>query len=232
MNRKYLVMCGLAVAAALGTVPAATGANLVLNGNFSGGNTGFTSGYALTTQTPDLFENAAHGIYAILPIGSVAGQSAYGDWTNVSVDPTGGNGNVFAADGATNANTTVWSETVSVTPNTQYIFSYYAAEISNACCSNAVFVPTIDGSNGASLTASASWQQGTFTWNSGSNTTASLSLTDTNINGPYNDFVLTDIAFATPIATAPEPGTWALISLSGLALLCAFRKVRTRATSH
>ena len=159
--------------ALLGIVSTVSGANLVVNGDFSAGNTGFTTGYTLSTQTPQLFANGVNGIYAVLPIGSVAGQSAYGDWTNVTVDPNGGNGNVFAADGATTANTLVWSETVAVQANTLYTFSYYVAEISNAGGSNAVFQPTIDGTNGATLTADGSWQEGTSTWNSGSNTSAS-----------------------------------------------------------
>ena len=65
-------------------------------------------------MTPDLFQNGVHGIYAIEPAGSVAASSAYGDWTNVTTDPSGGNGNVYVADCATDPDTTVWSETVSV----------------------------------------------------------------------------------------------------------------------
>ena len=211
----------------LGIVATVSGANLVVNGDFSAGNTGFTTGYTLSTQTPQLFANGIHGIYAVLPIGSVAGQSAYGDWTNVTVDPNGGNGNVFASDAATTANTPVWSETVAVQANTLYTFSYYAAEISNPGGSNAVFQPMINGTNGAALTVNGSWQEGTYTWNSGSSTTATLSLTDTNTSGPYNDFVLTDIALTGPAAgsTAPEPATLALLG-AGLATVASVRKFR------
>ncbi len=61
------------------------------------------------------------------------------------------------------------------------------------------------------LSANATWQQGKFTWNSGSSTTAALSLTDTNTSGAYNDFVLTDIALQA-VSPVPEPSiAWLLL---------------------
>jgi hypothetical protein len=223
MNRIVLSIAALG-AAILIVSPASAGSNLLTNGNFSSGNTGFTTDYTLTTMTPYLFQNGVHGIYAVLPIGSVSGESAYGDWDNVTTDPSGGNGNVFAADGATDANTTVWQETVNVTPNTNYAFNFDAAEISNACCSNADFVPTINSASGAGWTVGGSWQQYTYTWNSGSSTSATLSLTDTNTSGPYNDFVLDDLSFS---STVPEPSTWAmmLIGFGGLGFT-GYRRMR------
>jgi PEP-CTERM motif len=165
-----------------------------------------------------------HGIYAVLPIGSVASQAAYGDWTNVTVDPSGGHGNVFVADGATKPNATVWQETVAVTAHTNYVFSYYAAEISNACCSNAVFVPTIAGSSGSGQTLTGGWAQYTFSWNSGTNTVVSLSLTDTNTSGAYNDFVLDDLSLL-QVSAVPEPSTWAMMMIGFLGLgFMAYRR--------
>lgn len=129
--------------------PAFATTNLVVNGDFSAGNSGFTTGYSLTTATPYLFHDFVNSVYAVIPIGSVNGQAGYGDWHNVVTDPSGGNGNVFVADGSSTPNTTVWQQTVNVRTNTNYVFSFYAAEISNACCSNANIVPTINGSSGA-----------------------------------------------------------------------------------
>lgn len=216
MGKLFLVAASALALASFAAGSASAGANLVTNGDFSAGNTGFDTGYTLTTMTPYLFENGVHGIYAIEAAGSIAGSSAYGDWTNISTDPAGGNGNVYVADGATTANTTVWAQTVAVKANTNYTFTYYAAEVSNPCCSNATFAPTIDGASGAVLNTTGSWQQGSFTWNSGSNTSAVLSLTDTNAQGDFNDFALTDIALTA--AGVPEPATWATMLLGfGLA---------------
>ena len=112
-----------------------------MNGNFKAGNAGFTTGYTLTTMTPYLFQDGVHGIYTVEKAGSIAGSSAYGDWTNISTAPSGKNANVFVADAATTAGTVVWSETVTVSPNTKYKFSFDAAEVSDPCCSNATLVP-------------------------------------------------------------------------------------------
>jgi hypothetical protein len=207
-----------ALALAAFSASSALGANLVVNGDFSAGATGFSTGYGLTTMTPYLFQNGAHGIYAVEAIGDVAASSQYGDWTNVTKDPSGGNGNVYVADGATDPNVTVWSQTVNVKANSDYTFSFYAAEISNACCSNANLVPTIDGDSGAGLAATGAWRQGSFIWNSGANTKAVLSLLDTNTSGGFNDFVLTDIALDGAAPGVPEPATWASMVLGfGLA---------------
>ena len=128
MNARTTIL-GFSLLLGLGST-AALASDLVVNGSFSAGNTGFSTGYTLTTQTPQLFENGLHGIYAVIPIGNVAPQSAYNDWVNVTVDPSGGNGNVYVADGATTYPTTVWQETLAVAPGSGYLFSYDAAEIS------------------------------------------------------------------------------------------------------
>jgi hypothetical protein len=212
--KMRISLLAAAMAAAALIAPQAQAQNLVTNGNFSAGDTGFTTGYTLSTQSPYLFDNGVHGIYAVIPIGSVNGEASYGDWNNVTVDPQGGNGNVFVADAATSPNVTVWSQALTVAPNTNYAFSFDAAEISNACCSNAVFVPTVNGASGTALTLDGAWQtNAAFIWNSGSNTSAVLSLTDTNTSGPYNDFVLTNLSFT---SSAPEPAAWALM-IAGVA---------------
>lgn len=184
---------GLALASA-GPAGAAS-PNLVTNGNFKAGNTGFSTGYTQTTMTPYLFQNGVHGIYAIEKAGNIAASSAYGDWTNISTNPQGKNTNVYVADGATSAGTVVWSETVTVSPNTKYKFTFYAAEVSNACCSNAQLVPSVNGTAGPTLTTTASWQKGSMVWRSGTATTATLSLADTNTEADYNDFALDDLSF-------------------------------------
>ena len=219
--RRFLATLLIYGGASCGVAQAAS--NLVINGDFSAGNTGFTTGYALTTMTPYLFQDGAHGIYAVEPAENIASSSAYSDWTNIMADPSGGNGNVYVADGATTAGTSVWSETVNVTPNTTYTFSYDGAEVSNACCSNATFAASVNGGVGAVLTASSSWQNSAFFWNSGAATTAILDVTDTNISGPYNDFVVDDFSFS---SGAPEPATWTLMLVGIGALGAASRLTR------
>jgi hypothetical protein len=54
---------------------------------------------------------------------------------------------------------------------------------------------SVNGVVGFTLTTSGAWQKGSFVWKSGTATTATLSLTDTNLSGPYNDFALDSISF-------------------------------------
>jgi len=193
--RRLLATSALVLVALAAADSVSAGANLVVNGNFKDGNTGFTTGYTLTTMTPYLFQNGVHGIYAVEPAASIAGSSAYGDWTNITTDPKGKNGNVFVADGATTAGTVVWSETVKVTPNTKYRFTFDGAEVSNACCSNAMLSASVNGVVGAVLTTSATWQKSSFVWKSKKATSATLTVIDTNTDGPYNDFTVDDFSF-------------------------------------
>jgi hypothetical protein len=191
--RRTLSAC--AVLAVTAAAPSRAAPNLITNGNFKAGNTGFTTGYELTTMTPYLFQDGVHGIYTVEKAGRIAGSSAYGDWTNISTAPSGKNANVYVADASTSAGTVVWSQTVTVTPNTRYKFIFYAAEVSDACCSNAQMAASVNGTTLGTLTASASWQKAGYVWRSGSATTATLTLIDTNTSGPYNDFALDDLSF-------------------------------------
>jgi hypothetical protein len=193
-RRAATSACMLVALAAAGQVSA--GANLIVNGDFKAGNTGFTTDYGLTDMTPYLFQNGVHGIYAIEPAANIAGSSAYGDWTNITTDPKGKNGNVYVADGSTAPGSVVWSETVTVTPNTKYKFSFDAAEVSDACCSNAMLSVSVNGVVGTVLTTSATWKKGSFVWKSGKATSATLTVIDTNVDGTYNDFTVDDFSFA------------------------------------
>ena len=230
MRFKSLPIAGMALAMICAAPAAQAGTNLLVNGDFSAGATGFSTDYTLTIMTPFLFQDGVHGIFAVLPAGDIAASSAYGDWTNVSTDPFGGNGNVYLADGATDANTTVWSETVNVTPNTNYSFSFYGVEVSNPCCSNANLQSTINGDNASVINTTNAWQKsGEFIWNSGSNTTATLSVTDTNTDGSFNDFAMTDLSFSAP--GVPEPSAWAMMILGAGMAGAALRRRRVLAAA-
>jgi hypothetical protein len=224
---KKLVCGSIGLFAFMFSIASSHASNLLVNGDFSSGNTGFGTDYTLTTMSPFLFQNAVHGIYAILPANAIAASSAYGDWTNISTDPTGGHGNVFVADGATTPNTTVWKETVNVTPNTNYTFKFYAAEVSNPCCSNATILPAINGVNGSVLATNATWQRGTVLWNSGASVTATILLTDTNTSGPFNDFAIGHLDFSPATATTPLPAALPFFGagLAGLGWLARRRRL-------
>lgn len=208
----------------LGSAAGATqAANLLTNGDFSGGNTGFTSQYTYETFISSETE------YTVTAANNLNSINSYGDWTSVATDPSGGTGNVLVANGATSPGVSVWSETVTVTQNTNYVFSFYGADVNAARVSDAVLSPIIDGTAGSSLATDGSWQFGTYIWNSGTNTSAILSLVDTNTSASWNDFAVGNLSFSSAVAT-PEPATWGLMGLGFAGLAFAGYRGRRSAT--
>ena len=166
------------------------GSNLVVNGDFSAGSTGFTSGYIPGTGgTWGLLSN--EGQYAVASNAS-ATHSNFPPCT----DHTGG-GNMMVVNGAATAGVPVWCQSITVAPNTSYAFS---AWLSSMVAQNpAVLQFTINGQPlGNTFTAASStcqWNQFYQIWASGSNTTADICITNQNTFASGNDFALDDISF-------------------------------------
>lgn len=220
---------GFAALALTMSTSCAFASELVTNGDFSAGNTGFTSGYTKVTTFSD-----THGVYDVRPADQISNQT-FSDWTYITKDASdNASGNVFLADGPDRGTPPAWSQTVAVLPNSTYVFSFYAAEVSNPS-TNAQLVGMINGMassdpSGTVDAISGQWIKGMFTWNSGSNTTAILSIVDQTVSGPYNDFALDNISFEGPAAVSavPEPSTWAmmLFGFSGIGFLLNRRSKR------
>ena len=93
--------------------------NLLVNGDFSQGNTGFTS------QLDYIPIHGTHwgpSYYGIVHNPSTEIWDAFGNFG----DHTTGSGLMFASDGPTDPNTVVWQETVNVARGTDYVFSGWA----------------------------------------------------------------------------------------------------------
>ncbi len=168
------------------TVTAPSG-NLVTNGDFSAGNTGFTSSYNLNSNL------VPAGGYFVTPDANLNHSNFFG------VDHTTGNGNFMAVNGAGTPNTDVWCQTMAVTPNTLYAFSTWVSTLSPA--GN---VASLQFSiNGTPLATPFSappninnWIQFFQTWNSGSATSVTICIVNQNTSTGGNDFGLDDITFA------------------------------------
>ncbi|MGA2753897.1 MAG: hypothetical protein ABSE53_09015 [Terracidiphilus sp.] len=181
----------LAMALAVG---AQTSQNLVINGDFENGNTGFNTGYSIG-------DVANPGGYAIGTNPSTA-PGAFGDWCNCG-DHTSGTGKMMIVNGATDATLPVWEETVAVTPSTEYTFSYWGAEVDHDSSSLPHLALKINGAVIGSSTFpeyppdnGGHWQNYKFTWKSGSSKSADLALYDLNTDASWNDFALDDISFS------------------------------------
>jgi gliding motility-associated-like protein len=164
-----------------------TGNNLIVNGDFSAGNTGFTSQYNYNNP------NVTEGEYFIgtNPQTWNGGMSSCRDHTTAS-------GNMMLVNGAPVADVIVWSQTVNVTANTNYAFSTWLQPVHNTNPAQLQFA--INGKLVGNLIVATlpacTWTQFYTTWNSGSNTTAVISIVNKNQQIAGNDFALDDISFA------------------------------------
>ena len=164
-----------------------TGQNLITNGDFSAGNSGFTSKYVFANPTiteAQYFVGTNPQTWS--PLLSPCG------------DHTTGNGNMMFVNGASIPNVEVWNEIVSVTPNTNYAFSTWIQAMYPPNPAQLSF--TINGGDIGNLITptlpTCTWSRFYTTWNSGNNTSASISIVNKNTAVEGNDFTLDDIVFA------------------------------------
>ncbi len=165
--------------------------NSVANGNFSSGNTGFSSGYVLGTGGA-FGQLTNEGTYAV----STNPQLTHTNFASFG-DHTSGTGNMLVVNGSGTPNTSVWCQTIAVTPNTVYDFSTWGA--SCVASSPGILQFSINGVTlGAPFTLPATtgqWAQFFATWNSGANTSATICIVNQNTATSGNDFALDDIEY-------------------------------------
>lgn len=163
------------------------GQNIVTNGDFSQGNTGFTSAYVYSPN------NTTEGQYMVSPFPR--------NWNpNVQAcnDHTTGSGNMMMVNGSPVADVNVWKQTIAVTPNTDYAFSTWIQAIHIQNPARLQFSIN-DQQLGALISADpvpCTWKQFYTIWNSGSATSATISIINKNTIIAGNDFALDDISFA------------------------------------
>jgi gliding motility-associated-like protein len=165
-------------------------ANLVVNGSFEDGNVGFISSY---TYSPGLNGLWNVETYAITDDAHYNHQNFF-----CNHDHTTGSGQFMAVNGSQENNKIVWKETIQVSPDTEYEFSTWIESLSPTNPAKLQF--SINGTLlGQPFNASSvvcQWNQFFEQWNSGSNTSAEISIVNKNTNGNGNDFALDDIKFA------------------------------------
>ncbi len=161
--------------------------NLINNGDFSQGNTGFSSGYTYTTN---LWPEATYYIGSN-PLSYHPNFASCGDHTT-------GNGNMMIVNGAAVPNTNIWQKTVNVNPNAMYVFSCWLASVTPTNPAQLQFF--VNGVQiGAVFNATSincNWNMFYNLWPSGTATTANIAIKNQNSQLSGNDFAIDDIYFA------------------------------------
>lgn len=227
---KRITKTLLAAGLALGWITDSNAApNLVINGDFEAGVTGFASDYTLVPPgdlTPE-------STYAVItnPNSLHSAFTSYGDHTT-------GSGNMFVGNGASDTTKNVWKSAASfaVTPNTDYFFEAFMSSAHAASPAKLSFELDGDASDAILGTGDAPATTGVWvgiskTWNSGANTSVSLFLRNANSAAFGNDFAIDDINFSeTSIVNTPDSAsTLACLGLGFLGCVAASRRTRQNA---
>jgi len=204
----------------IATCSQAFATNLVINGSFENGSTGFTSSYS--TGSHNLFSAGQY------EVGSNP-QNYHPQFASIlAEDGT----NMMVVNGAEAPGVPVWAESgLTVAAHTTYYFSTWVASVTAPAPTTLQF--NINGNSVGTLqaTSSTDWQQFYTTWNSGDATAVNISLVNLNTHANGNDFALDNIAFDTiapASAAVPEPASAALIGL-GLAGISLLRRRHKKA---
>ncbi|MFM2048679.1 MAG: hypothetical protein RI955_1227 [Bacteroidota bacterium] len=185
------------------TVQAVSPINLIANGDFSLGNASFTSGYTYCSAS-------------VPPVGCVQswGLLSCQGFYNITTSPnlahtnfsafsnhTGGAGNMIVVNGSSSPSISVWCQTVTVTPNTNYNLSAWVANVDPFSTSASLGIlsfninGTQQGLKFSPVLATGVWTNQFITWNSGTNTLATICINDSSTAGGGNDFAIDDISF-------------------------------------
>lgn len=167
------------------------GNNLIVNGDFEQGNTGFVSDYTYFPGTA----GGVQSIYNILnnPNVWLSAFAACNDHTEGTA-----NDKMMMLDGSTTAGKDFWKQSITIKPNTNYNISFWLQSI--VAQNPAVIKLKINGTQiGSTITAdntTCTWKNFSTQWFSGASTLVTISLEDLNTVVQGNDFAIDDISFS------------------------------------
>ncbi|MDD3286072.1 MAG: hypothetical protein PHI14_01080, partial [Bacteroidales bacterium] len=160
--------------------------NLVYNGDFELGNTGFLTQYNYWTSGGFVFGN-----YMI----TTNANTVSGGFT-----PCNNGGKYMVLDGIGTPNTYFFQSTVNVEPNTLYEFSVQSVflaftELSSSYYPRLKYYINNQQLGGVDVISNynCNWHTFKYKWYSGTNTTATLRVVDDNTDGGGNDFAVDNI---------------------------------------
>ena len=170
--------------------------NMVTNGDFSQGNLGFSSDYLYIVNAGTSGVQRAYGVVT-------AATTWFQFFPSCNIEHTTGTGKMMILDGSTiNAgNDKVWGQTITVQPNQTYTFSYWVQTVALPNPANIeIKINGVVVGTDLAPSAECSWSLRTYTWNSGTATSAQIALYDKVTASGGNDFSIDDISFTTNVA--------------------------------
>ncbi len=231
---RISIIAGVVMLVAVGQA-AAIPINLVPNGDFELGNTGFASDYAFAPAV-----NSTEGEYTV--------RANPFPWNGAFVsigDHTSGIGLMYVGNGSPVGGAVVWeSSAIAVAGPTQYFFEAF---VNNVCCQGGnpygpgsesilEFALSFDGGPAQSLgtittdlNLAGTWEGLSTNWTSGTAGSVVLRLVNQNTVQGGNDFAIDDVFFGTEsiVNPAPEPAATGLLSL-GLFVAAVARRRKSR----
>ena len=217
---------------AAATFATAAGAVVVPNGDFSGGNSGFTSDYTYGPAQNQLSSgppNSGAGYYSVVSDAQFSHSSfvSYGDHTT-------GTGLYLVANGALDGTTTVYrSSAITVAAGTTYSFGAFFANDYPANPATIDFRVALGGGTPTSIgtytiaDGAGVWNGASQSFNTGTATSVVLSFVDLNTQSNGNDFGIDDVTLT---ATVPEAATWAMM-IAGFGLVGVVARRRSLAVA-
>lgn len=164
------------------------GTNLIVNGGFEAGNTGFTSGYTFKVDLPNVNNE-------LIP------ENSYGVDDNIntyhpSMSGTGRSGNFLMVNGNTQSLKTVWAQSVNVIAGKQYQVSAWVQNLFPSA--PAVLRFSVGGNliGTFSATGVAAYQEFTATYLATTNGPVDFTIVNSNLTKIGNDFGIDDISFS------------------------------------
>ena len=176
----------------------ANGNNLVFNGDFELGNTGFSTDY--------IYGNT--GSYNHYYVGHDVAEMWSWDSPGYAVgDHTTGGGLFMMVDGALQPNSMVWEQTVTVIPNMDYVFSAWF--LTDNIGQIRFEINDVQGPDMTTPESRWVWEQQSMTWNSGNNTEATLKIINRYAQSGGYDYCIDDICFE-PVNEGIVPGVFSV----------------------
>lgn len=174
--------------------------NLIVNSDFEAGMSGFNTDYGTYPNGIGCNDGGVFGSVNVVtnPANDIGNQ--YCSFTNYS---TNGTKSLFV-DGSCNADLRFWYQTVTIQPNTNYYFSGFFSAASTQVgytASDALKIRVkingviqVDNWNNNAFIC-GDWKELSFSWNSGTATSAIIELYDMNTQKNMNDFSVDDLYF-------------------------------------